>query len=122
MIESEGFRKRAICTQCNEEREAEANYCKVCGAKLEIRTEYPRLNMYRTERAHSKTPTIEGYTVVEDWPEVMDCKTMGKLLGMSDTSARRLMNREDFPLIVLGPKTYRIRKGDLLKWLEKQVQ
>jgi excisionase family DNA binding protein len=52
----------------------------------------------------------------------MDCKTMAKLLGISESSARRLMYRSDFPVLMLGPKLHRIRKGDLLKWLEKQVQ
>jgi predicted DNA-binding transcriptional regulator AlpA len=122
MIESAGPKKRAICNECNEEREPEANYCKVCGAHLEIRIEYPRLNMYRIERGHAKATTIEGYTVVEDWPEVMDCKTMANLLGISEGSARTLMNRADFPRLVLGPRMHRIRKGDLLKWLEQQVQ
>ena len=65
--------------------------------------------------------TVREFASVEEWPEIMDCKTMAKLLGVSETSARRLMSRGDFPLIVLGPKTYRIRKGDLLKWLEKQA-
>ncbi len=56
-----------------------------------------------------------------EWPEVFDAKELARILGVSESTARRYMARDDFPVTTLSPRIRRIRRDDLRKWLEKQT-
>lgn len=54
----------------------------------------------------------------EDIPMLFGAKELAKFLGVSESQARRIMAREDFKVVVISPRRYRIRRDDFLSWLE----
>lgn len=53
-----------------------------------------------------------------DIPLVFDCKLLAEIMGVSATTARRMMHAEGFPLEVHGERSHRIYKRKFLAWLE----
>lgn len=56
----------------------------------------------------------------DEIPLLFGAKELAKLLGISESQARRIMARKDFKTVVISPRRYRIRRDDYLEWLERQ--
>lgn len=58
----------------------------------------------------------------DDIPLTFGPKLLAEILGVSVSTARTLMHREDFPVQTISPRRQRIYKGDFLRWLGAQEQ
>lgn len=56
----------------------------------------------------------------EQIPLLFGARELAKLLGVSESQARRIMARSDFKTVVISPRRYRIRRDDYLDWLRRQ--
>lgn len=54
----------------------------------------------------------------DDIPFVFDCKTLAEIMGVSISTARRIMHEEGFPLQCLSEKRHVIYKAQFLRWME----
>lgn len=70
-------------------------------------------------KAHEHSSFVQGPP--EEWPATFDYKGLAEILEVSTTQARRIMAREDFPVITLSPRVHRIRREDLWDWMGQQA-
>ena len=54
-------------------------------------------------------------------PVVMNVKDVAAVIGVSETTARNLMKREDFPSFFVTPSMRRVYREKFLEWLSKQT-
>lgn len=65
--------------------------------------------------------TIEANTVTESEPVFYGTKEVANMFRCSIPTAREIMRREDFPLLILGNK-WLVLKSALIKWAsEKRI-
>lgn len=61
------------------------------------------------------------YKSYDELPLFFNAETVGKLLGISSTTAYELMHRDDFPSIKIGNRLI-VPKGKFIEWTNKQSE
>ena len=60
-------------------------------------------------------------TVWSSLPDIMNAADMARALDVSIVTARRIMSKPDFPLLVDVKRYKRVKKADLLRWLREET-
>jgi hypothetical protein len=60
-------------------------------------------------------------TVWQSLPDIMNAEDMARALDVSIVTARRIMDKRDFPLLLNVKRYKRVKKADLLRWLKEET-
>jgi predicted DNA-binding transcriptional regulator AlpA len=70
---------------------------------------------------YRRAKTLQEVIEMQDTlPMVMNVKDVAQALGVSETTARNLMKREDFPAFPVTPSMRRVYRERFIEWLNKQ--
>src|SRR5262245_50613686 len=64
-------------------------------------------------------PTMSSFVVADhqDASILLEAKAIGQLLGVPEGAARDLMRRGELPVVLVGKKYKRVRRGDVLGYI-----
>ncbi|WP_375330556.1 helix-turn-helix domain-containing protein [Alicyclobacillus fastidiosus] len=57
------------------------------------------------------------FRTADDIPFVFGCKELAEIMGVSKSTARRIMHDDGFPVHRISEKSHRIYKDQFLRWM-----